>query len=95
MAWELKRKPEDFIVDEILDDVTIESWKDKMRGIHGRGGIEVGKNKDEKGGKYLWMTLRKHDTGFFKAIDLLARGLNISTRSISYSNPGARPRPSS
>lgn len=78
MAWQLKRKAEDFIVDEILDDVTEERWKDKIDRIRGHG-------PSREKGKYLWLTMKKHDMDFFKAIDLLAGSLRISTRSVSYS----------
>lgn len=78
MAWQLKRKPEDFIVDEVLDDVTEERWKDKMGRIRGHG-------PSREKGKYLWLTMKKRGRDLFKAVDLLAGSLKISTRAVSYS----------
>ncbi|MBN2330189.1 MAG: tRNA pseudouridine(13) synthase TruD [Candidatus Aenigmarchaeota archaeon] len=78
MAWQLKGQAGDFMVYEILDDVTEQRWKEKLSRIRGDG------SKRERG-RYLWMTMRKHDLDFFRAIDMLAKSLGISTRSISYS----------
>ncbi len=78
MAWQLKARPEDFIVEEIIDDVTEDRWKEKLSRIRGHG---AGKEK----GRYLWLTMTKRDMDFFRAIGRLASSLGISTRSISYS----------
>ncbi len=77
MVWQIKRKAQDFVVTEVLDDVTVASWQEKLRRIRGRG-------KPPGPGRYLWFTMRKTDKDFFESVSLIARGLGISTRSVSY-----------
>lgn len=77
MSWQVKRKPEDFIVREVIDDRIQASWKDKIRQLHGRPPVK-------KGNDYLWFTLKKTDLPFFDTIDAIAKRLHVGTRSISY-----------
>jgi tRNA pseudouridine13 synthase len=81
MAWKIKQKPSDFVVHEIIHDVTEESWKEKMSKIHGAGTPRKAEGTDKK---YLWMTMRKDDADFFSAIYALGKALSISTKDIGY-----------
>ena len=81
MDWQMKRKPEDFIVREMINDRIEASWLEKTRLIHGKGTAKAG-NTDKK---YLWFTLKKTNMDFFDTIGMLAKDLGISSRSIGYS----------
>ena len=78
MAYEIKSKPEDFVVREVLGDEAALRWKDKIAIMHGR------KPKEAKGG-YLWMTMKKTDTGMLEAVGAIARRLGIMPDAISFS----------
>ncbi len=77
MAWRIKSKPEDFVVREIIHDEMEKSWKEKMRRIRGLA-------PEKKEERYAWLTMRKEDTDFFKAIEEISRRLSISTKEIGY-----------
>jgi tRNA pseudouridine13 synthase len=78
MVWKIKQKPEDFVVREVLDDRIEASWKDKVSLIRG-------KKPARKEAGYLWFTMRKRNVDFFTSINSIAKKLNTSTKSISYS----------
>ena len=78
MSWKIKQKPGDFVVREELEDETEASWRDKIRMLHG-------KKASGNDGEFIWLTMTKTDTEFFKAIDSIAKGLGKSTKDISYS----------
>lgn len=80
MTWQIKQKPEDFVVREELDDKTRTSWSDKIRTLHGKSSAVKPRHAD-----YIWLMMEKTDTDFFRAIDEIAKGLGISTKEISYS----------
>ena len=77
MAWKIKSKPEDFVVREMIHDETEESWKEKMRRIRGLA-------PEKKEERYAWLTMKKEDADFFRAIEEIAKRLSISTRDIGY-----------
>ena len=77
MAWQIKQKPGDFVVMEILEDEIESRWKNKIRQLHGK--------KIQKGSeRFLWFTMKKTGTDFFMAVEMIARGLGISTKLVSY-----------
>ena len=80
MAWQIKRIPEDFVVTELIEDRTEESWKEKIRKIHGKTSK---KNAEENGG-YLWFTMEKRAVDFFSAIGRIANKLRIDPGRIGY-----------
>ena len=77
MGWKIKQTSGDFEVKEIICDRTRESWKDRIRQIHGKDAV--------KREKYIWFTLKKTDRDFFRSVEEIAKGLDISTKDIGYS----------
>ena len=77
MAWKIKQTPDDFVVREIIQDRLEESWKEKVKSLHG-------KRSGGDGGLYLWFTMKKTNVDFFEAVDRMARALKIRPESICH-----------
>ena len=75
MSWQIKAKPGDFVVREMMRDT--ERWKDNLQRV--RGG-----RPPKRGSGFLWMTMKKTDTDFFRALEMIARGLGKGTGDIGY-----------
>ena len=78
MAWQIKCKPGDFVVREVIEDEVQSRWKEKIRRIHG-------KKAGEPESGFLWFTMKKTDRDFFESVDSIASELGISSKKIGYS----------
>ena len=75
MAWQIKCKPGDFVVREVIEDEVQSRWKEKIRRIHG-------KKAGEPESGFLWFTMKKTDRDFFESVDTIASELGISSKRI-------------